>query len=338
MGNHIGEGRYRIGMVGAGNVTTMHLDGYKERSDTVQVVAMYDLNPEALQQRADAYGIAQKYTSLEHFIEKSNIDAAVVCTPSTVRKQVILPLIQAGIPVFCEKPFAETLEEAIEITEIANKHRVPVCVNQNFRLHYSFDLLKSIIEKGTIGKVVSISFQDMYFRQDVGWRTQCERNSMSVMGVHWFDGFRRILGCEAKKLVCQTHSSSAIDCLGDTEAHVQMVFENDSKVSYIQSFSTPYPKNETIVIGETGMLVANYTSVNLYRKETGGASVQSWANTTSKAEATFDGLNQLLKSIESGEEASNSANDNLKTIALLEAAYTSAKEQRTVTFNHGSML
>jgi predicted dehydrogenase len=51
MGNHIGEGRYRIGMVGAGNVTTMHLDGYKERSDTVQVVAMYDLNPEALQQR-----------------------------------------------------------------------------------------------------------------------------------------------------------------------------------------------------------------------------------------------------------------------------------------------
>jgi predicted dehydrogenase len=170
----------------------------------------------------------------------------------------------------------------------------------------SFDLLKSIIEKGTIGKVLSISFQDMYFRQDVGWRTQCERNSMSVMGVHWFDGFRRILGCEAKKLVCQTHSSSAIDCLGDTEAHVQMVFENDSKVSYIQ--------------------------------ETGGASVQSWANTTSKAEATFDGLNQLLKSIEFGEEASNSANDNLKTIALLEAAYTSAKEQRTVTFNHGSML
>jgi predicted dehydrogenase len=145
------------------------------------------------------------------------------------------------------------------------------------------------------------------------------------------------LGCEAESIVCRTHNSSAKDYIGDTESFVQIGFENGATVSYTQSFSGVYTKNEMIVIGETGMLVADYRRVSLYRKGKGEA-VHTWENTYPKPEATFDGLNQLLTAMETGGEADNSAEDNLKSVALLEAAYISAKEQRIVKFQPGGWL
>jgi predicted dehydrogenase len=329
--------RYRVGLVGAGGVTKLHLEGYKNHPDRVEVVAICDPNPEVLKERADEYGIAQRFTNSDDFIKNSSIDVAVACTPTSIRKDVLFPLIEAGIPIFVEKPFSDSLKQALEITEKANKHGIPISVNQNFRRHYPFELVKQIVKEDTIGNVGQIVFNELFFRQDEGWRLNCQRHAMSVMGIHWFDGFRLILGSNPKSIACQTRSSSAIDCAGETDSTVQVTFDNDAMVTYVQSFSSAYSKNEMIVIGEAGTLVANHTSVNLYRKRE-KAPVQSWENFVSREEATFGGLNQLLVSLETGVEAANSVNDNLKTVALLDAAYLSANEQRMVTFRQDGLL
>jgi D-apiose dehydrogenase len=325
---------YKVGLVGAGNVTKMHLDGMKRHPERVTVSAICDPNPDVLTERADQYDIPQRYTSLEDFVQESQVDVAVVCTPSHLRKVILFPLIEAGIPVFCEKPFAETVEEAIEIAEEANQHGVPVSIDQNFRKHYTFDIVKGLLAENTIGQVLGISFQDLYYRQDQGWRLTRDRHAMSVMSIHWLDGFRWILGSEAKSLVCQRASSPAIDCEGETEGFVQMAFENGTKVSMIQSFSGYKNKNEMIILGETGMLVANYQSVELYQKGD-QTPRQTWENPIDKLEATYLGLAELLDSLETGKEALNSSNDNVKTISLLDAAYISDEEQRIVTFKDG---
>lgn len=325
---------YRVGVVGAGNVTTMHLDGLKAHPERVEVAAICDPNEENLLKRADQYEIPQRFGTLEAFIQKSGIDAAIVCTPSSIRKEVLFPLIEAGIPVFVEKPVSETLQEAIEISEKSAEYGVPVSINQNFRTFFTFDMVKRQVQDGQIGAVTNIVLNDMYFRQDNGWRLERERHALSVMGIHWFDGFRWILGCEAQTINCQTRSSSAIDCTGDTDSSVQLVFENDVPVTYVQSFSSAYNRVELIVVGETGTLVANYKTVELYRKGNNGP-IQTWNNLISKPESTFDGLQQLLLSIESKQEAANSIQDNLKTISLLEAAYRSSKQRAIVTLQQG---
>ncbi|MBW5448441.1 gfo/Idh/MocA family oxidoreductase [Cohnella sp. CFH 77786] len=321
--------KYKVGIVGAGGVTDLHFIGYQEHPQRIEVVALCDPNPDALQARADKYGVPQRFTKLGDFIRNSGIDVAVVCTPSPIRKQVLFPLIEAGLPVFVEKPFSDSLAEAAEITEKAKRHGVPVSVNQNFRRHFPFELIRSIVAEGTIGHVTSILFTNIFFRQDAGWRLECERHALSVMGIHWFDGFRRILGSEAISVVCQNRSSSAINCAGETDAAVQVVFENNTVVTYIQSFSSAFSKSEMIVIGETGTLVTGYGKVDLYRKGDQEPS-QSWENHVSRETATFEGMNQLLVSLETGREAANSSRDNLKTVELLDAAYFSAKEQRIV--------
>lgn len=326
--------KYKVGIVGAGGVTELHFVGYRDHSERVVVTAICDPNAEALHAKADKYGVPNRYTDLGEFIRDSGIDVAVVCTPSPIRKQVLFPLIEAGLPVFVEKPFSDSLAEAAEITEKAERHGVPVSVNQNFRSHFPFELIRSIVSDGIIGSVTSILFTNLFFRQDSGWRLDCERHALAVMGIHWFDGFRRILGSEAKSVVSQNRSSAAIDCAGETDATVQVVFENNAVVTYIQSFSSAIGRAEMIVIGDAGTLVAGHGKVELHRPGH-NAPEQTWANSISREVATYEGLNQLLVSLETGEAAENSAQDNLKTITILDSAYVSAKEQRIVRLKHG---
>ncbi|NHN31670.1 Gfo/Idh/MocA family protein [Paenibacillus agricola] len=326
--------KYKVGIVGTGGVSELHFVGYKDHPERIEITALCDPNAEALHAKADKYGVPQRFTDLHEFLKNSGVDAVVVCTPTSIRKDILFPIIEAGLPIFCEKPFSDTWAEATEITEMAAKHGVPISVNQNFRRHFPFELVKEILTPGTIGQVTSIVFTNLMFRQDVGWRLEEKRHALSVMGIHWFDGFRLILGSEAKSVVAQNRSSSAIQCVGETDGAVQVVFENNTVVTYTQSFSSAFGRTEMIVIGETGTLVVEGGKVNLYRGK-GKSPEQTWDNHVSREVATFEGLNQLLTSIETGVEAPNSSIDNLKTVTLLDAAYVSAEEQRVVILKQG---
>ena len=92
-----------------------------------------------------------------------------------------------------------------------------------------------------------------------------------------------------------------------------------------------------IVIGETGTIMGGHGSVSLYRNNDKTPEV-TWENNISREIATYEGLNQLLVSLETGVEAPNSSQDNLKTVTVLDAAYLSAKEQRIVHLKQGVMV
>ncbi|MCC2686394.1 MAG: oxidoreductase domain protein [Paenibacillaceae bacterium] len=327
--------KYKVGIVGAGGVTEIHFSGYANHPELVEVAALCDPNEEVLKAKADKYGVPGRFTDLQDFIQNSGVEVVIVCTPSSIRRRVVLPIIEAGLPVFVEKPFSERFAEAFEIAEAAKKHGVPLCVNQNWRYHYPFHIVKDRIAEGAIGKVVSVLFTHYAFRQDTGWRTESERNALSVMGIHWFDGIRLILGSEAAQVAAQMSSSSAIYCVGETDATVQITFQNQVFATYAQSFSSTFRRAELIVIGEKGTIVApGVDSVNLYLKGDKTPS-QTWSNKSSTAIGTVEGLKHLFAWLETGIEAPNSAQDNLKVVSLLDAAYISAKEQRIVHLKDG---
>ncbi|MFC5648056.1 Gfo/Idh/MocA family protein [Paenibacillus solisilvae] len=329
--------KFKVGLVGAGGVTELHLEGYKGAPELIEFTAICDSNPDMLKLRADKYGIPKRFTNLDEFIQGSGVDVVVVCTPTSVRKQVVFPLLEAGFPLFVEKPFSDTLSEAAEITEKAKQLGIPVAVNQNFRRHYPFDIVKKLVADHTIGKVTMINFNNMFFRQDAGWRLDCERHALSVMGIHWFDGFRQVLGCEAESVVSLMRSSEAIHCKGETDATVQIKFENGAIVTYTQSFSSMIGRTEMIVIGETGTLRCDHSYVELYRQGAREPSVR-WDHRFSREENSLENIKQLFTWIETGKEAANSAEDNLKIVAMLDAAYVSAKENRIVQLRGGVLV
>jgi predicted dehydrogenase len=325
--------QFDIALVGCGGVSEMHLQGYAQHPERVRVVAACDVDDTRAEATARRWGIPRVFPTLAAMIEGADWEVAVVCTPTPVREAVVEGLAAAGKQMFVEKPMADSLGEAERMVAACERAGVRLAVDQNFRYHYPFDLARRLIEEGRLGAVHGVTHQDLFFRQDSGWRTRCPRHALAVMGIHWLDGFRWLLRSEARSLLCRTHHSPAIDCAGETDAFLQIAFDNGAAAAYVQSFSSPLARTETLIAGAEGLLSLSHAGAALFQRGSGQQPVESWANPyagSNKPEATFVCLDQLLTAIETGHEPLNSGRDNLRTVALLDAAYRSAAEEGLV--------
>ena len=320
-------------MVGCGGVTAMHYAGYTAHPERIRVVAACDPLAERRDWAQQTYGVESVHETLDAMIDAADWDVAVVCTPTSVRRAMVERLAAAGKHLMVEKPLADTYDEAKALVEICAKADVQLVVNQNFREHYGFHLARELVADGRLGNVLGIVHEDLMFRQDKGWRKHAERHALSVMGVHWLDGFRFLLGREASWVWCRTASSPVIDAKGETEAFTQLLFD-DIPVTYTESFSSRLRRTETIVLGEQATLRLSAEQVEL----TDHTGTTSWQNSYAgkgKPESTYRCLDQLLQALDGGKEPQNSGEDNLRTIALLDAAYASAKSGEPVTLTEG---
>ena len=292
--------RFDIAVVGCGNVSRMHFEGFRAHADRVNVVAACDPDPGRRQWVAGTYGVSVVFASLDELLDGAQFDVAAVLTPTPVREAVVRRLASAQTHVFVEKPFADTCEEAERMVETCDQAGVRLSVNQNFRTHYPFSIARRAIADGLIGKPLHVSQRDLMFRQDKGWRIGTQRHALSVMGIHWLDGFRWMLGQKARSVLAQTWSSPAIECDGDTDAVVQIAFDGGTAATYVQSFSSPARRTETLVVGEEGTLWMDYSHVELHLAGAERQPTQSWENPQAgpgKPESAFMALDELLKAI-----------------------------------------
>ncbi len=331
--------QFNVAVVGCGNVARMHFEAYTAHPERIQLVGACDPDHGHLEEARRTYGFTQGFASVEEMIAHAEWDVAVVCTPTPIRAEAVDALAAAGKHVLVEKPFADNYDDARHMVETCDAAGVRLAVNQNFRYHYPFATARDLVTQGTIGRVVNIVHQDLMFRQDAGWRVRTDRHALSVMGVHWLDGLRFLLNDEATSVLCETRASAAIDCAGETDASVYVSFARGAMASYVESFSSPFKRTETVVVGETGVLVLGYDGTRLYDKEHRVEPRQRWDNPYAgarKPEATFKDLDLLLMAVEQGTDPPNSGHDNVKTIALLDAAYRSAAQRRSVALHEGA--
>ena len=324
---------HNIAIVGCGGVSAMHFAGYAAHPERVRVVAACDPVAERREWAEREHGVPRTFASVQDLLGYDGWDVAVVCTPSHVRESAVAALAGGGKHVLTEKPLSDTYEEASRLVTLCAEAGVTLAVNQNFRDHYAFGIAAKLIAAGEIGSVLGISQRDLMFRQDRGWRTGMKRHAVSVMGVHWLDGFRQLVDGNATRVWAQTYSSPAIDCAGETDAFVQLEF-GEIPVSYVQSFSSRENATETVVIGERGTLRFDYGTLTRITADTTVEVANPHAG-RGKPESTYLSLSRLLDAIEAGKEPSNSGHDNLKTIALLTAVYQSAAERRPIELKEG---
>jgi predicted dehydrogenase len=325
--------RFDVALVGCGNISRMHVNAYRPHPERVRLVAACDPVPAQVVRAREVYGIPHGFASIEAMIAGAEWDVAVVCTPTFVRQSAIETLAAAGKHVFVEKPLADSYAEARRMVEQCDRAGVRIAVNQNFRHHYPFDEARSLIAAGRIGAVISVVHQELTFRQDKGWRTEAQRHALSVMGIHWFDGFRWMLDDEPLSISCQLRSSLAIAAAGETDAAIEILFQNGVMVSYAQSFSSLVKRTETVVVGESGTLRLTYDGLELYTLEDAGTPALVWENPSrgaNKPLATYITFDQFLQALEEGSEPPHGGHDNLQTVRMLDAAYESSAEGRPV--------
>ena len=147
---------------------------------------------------------------------------------------------------------------------------------------------------------------------------------MSVMSIHWVDGYRFMLQDEAVSVYARVLT----DGHGVDHA-VSMViqFKGGTVASLSESFDSYAKPSLCCLDGESGGLVLGYDKLTIVRPNQPAREVP---NPMDKSAATYWVLDDLLRAIESKTAPETNAADNLKTMRMLEAAYQSMAEDRVV--------
>ncbi len=317
----------RVGFVGAGGVSKLHLEGISRHPEEAKVVAYCDPNESNIKARMQEYGECDSYSNLGEMLVNAEIDVAIVCTPTSIREAVILPLIEAKMPTLCEKPFCDYFPEASRITGAAMEAGVPVAVDQNFRRNFPFYIGREILAAGELGRPLHLTQFAKGLRTDVGWRLERERYVMTVMSIHWIDGYRWMLQDEAESVYCQGINSPATQGREDTAISMVITFKSGTVVSLTESFSSFNRERGCTLDCEKGSLVIEQGGLKVLQP---GSDPVEHRNPYDRPDGCFILLKDLYEAAQENREPETSVSDNIENIRILEAAYTSWKENRVV--------
>ena len=104
------EQKVRIGFVGVGSMgQCAHLKNYAVLKEC-EVVAIAELLEEQGQKVATRYGVPRVYRSHRELLEKEDLDGIVASQPFNRHGFLVPELLEAGVPVFTEKPLAASVE------------------------------------------------------------------------------------------------------------------------------------------------------------------------------------------------------------------------------------
>ena len=183
--------RLRVGVIGTGAMGMSHARTLAAAVPAAEVTRVFDMDTERARAVADEVS-AQLADSTDALI--ADVDAFVIASPDFTHADLAIAGIEADTFVLCEKPLADTADEARRVVdaEIAAGRRF-VQVGFNRRFDPGFRDLKGLIDDGTLGDIrvlhgIHRNASNSTSTDDAGLVT----GSM----IHEFDTFRWLLGGE----------------------------------------------------------------------------------------------------------------------------------------------
>jgi len=147
-------GRLRVGIIGVGGISKVHLEGYA-KIDYADVVAFCDIIPERAERGAKQYGApdAKVFTDYKEMLEMEDLDSVDICTPNRWHAPMTIDALRAGKHVFSEKPMAITSKDAGEMVKAATETGLKLTVGYQSRFADDARLLKKMVDEGELGRV-----------------------------------------------------------------------------------------------------------------------------------------------------------------------------------------
>jgi len=142
----------RTGLIGAGMWGRTHALAYHDDSRT-KLTAICDLDEAKARALAAEFDIPKIYRTAEELAADSELDAISVATPDFAHVQPALAVINEGKPLLIEKPLATSVEDAVLISEAAEKAGILAMVDFHNRFNPQFDTAKKRVIDGTLGQV-----------------------------------------------------------------------------------------------------------------------------------------------------------------------------------------
>jgi predicted dehydrogenase len=336
--------RLRGTVIGCGFFAENHLNAWASIPD-VELVAVCDLDAAKAESAARRFKAGRHYTDAATMLGEQKPDFVDIATTVASHRMLVELAVGLKIPAIVQKPFGPTMADCEAMVAACADARVPLMVHENFRFQPPLRTIRELTAQGLIGKphFGRITFRtghDIYVKQP--YLATEEQFIISDLGVHVLDMARFYFG-EVASIACRMKRVNP-NIRGEDSA-TMLLQHKGGAVSVVDcSYATPilpdpFPETLIEIDGDRGAIRLEQGYWLRIGTRGGKAEYREldpeplpWAERPWHVvqESVLRIEEHWVDCLRRGIEPETSGADNLKTFALVEAAYESAASGETV--------
>jgi len=334
---------YGIAFIGCGGIVNYgHIPAYK--ANGFNLIGGYDRNHEAAEKTVQIHGLKKLYTSLNELLSDPMVQIVDIAVVPEEQRKVVRKVIAARRPLLCQKPFSINYAEAVEMASLAQQAGLKMAVHQQFRWSSIIQAVRALMTESWLGDILDVQVQvsiqtpwDMW-----PWIASQPRLEVLFHSIHYLDSLRFLFGDPT--LVTSRHTKHPAQMAkGETKTITTWEYANGLQILIAICHFDWSPGLYSLfrVLGTDGLIEG--TIGTNYDYPDGRSDTLKFTSRTQPErnfsatlpgkwipDAFYGPMASLMEAIQTGGEPLTSAEDNLGTLRVVEAAYRSMSEARSV--------
>lgn len=318
---------HRIALVGAGGISSAHLDAYRTAGLNVAVIASRTLsNAEA---RRDAFfPKAEATDDVAATLARPDIAVVDITTHPEERAALIEAALNAGKHVLSQKPFVLDLAIGESLVALAEARGLMLAVNQQGRWAPHLSWMREAVRAGLVGQVQSVHIA---MHWDHSWvagtpHDQVDDLILYDFAIHWFDFLASLTGTRASSVYATRTRAQGQLPRPPLLAQALVAFPDAQAALLFDGATRHGSRDRTIITGSAGTLESigpdlgtQQVSLTDARGVAHPVLTGTWFN-----DGFAGAMGALLRAVESGTPPLHNARDNLTSLELAFAAIASS--------------
>jgi predicted dehydrogenase len=340
-GTAMARSDWGIGLVGLGNIAQHHLSAY--RAQGLHVVAGAEPDEARRTRTGEKFGLPTD-ADYRELIDRPEVRIVDVATPPwmEVREPIVRYAAERGKALFMQKPLMPNLPEARRLVEIAEVNGVPMMVNQNSLFVPAFLALEPYLrDPQYLGRPYYMQIENRSWvdTSEHPWFGKAERFITSDMAIHHFALVRHWFGDVQHVHAMLGRDASQTGMAGDNLSVVSLRLESGVQGLIINNWTyrgdraLHHLREEIIIQGDRGCVSGDTGELRITALDPTPRTIVPQYTGTWFPDAFGHSMAHFVDSLDAGRPFLCSGRDNLKTLAVVEAAYRSAAEGRVVAID-----
>ncbi|MGG1516267.1 Gfo/Idh/MocA family oxidoreductase [Paenibacillus oryzisoli] len=195
---------WRAGIIGLGGIGDYHMN-HLSKIENVKVAAICDVDAKAVEKAGDRLQLpaGKRYTDFHAIIADPEVDVLISGVSNQFHAEILKAAIACGKPIFSEKPFTRTMEEAEELAALYASNPMPCMIGFSYRYRPCFQYVKQLVADGTLGRIRHIAAHYLQeenapmFNKPYTWRFRQAAAGSGILadiGSHMVDAARFFVG------------------------------------------------------------------------------------------------------------------------------------------------
>lgn len=366
-----------IGIIGSGFMGKAHawafgcVAHYFSLQHTPVLKLLADIPFEKAQQAAEQLGFEKATDDWKELVHSPDVDIVSITTPNKLHAKMALEAIKAKKIIYCEKPLATNLSDAIHMTQAAEQAGIITMVGFNYLRNPMMVTAKEIIQSGEIGEITGYRgiHSEGFMADAAPYNWRCEKDqfggALGDIGSHALATARYLLGefdavCGKLDTLYPTRNTpegETKSVFTDDQVNALIHFENYDFTGVLTSswLATGWQMHHGFEIsGSKGSLIfdqARFNELKLY-KANQNANRRGFTTLTAGPEHGEYGafcpapghqlgfndlktleVKKLLECVSTGRQTDANFRDALTIVRISEALLKSSNENRWVKIN-----